>query len=290
MAKKIKILETFRDAIQGMAETIPTDTKIDIINSLLEVGFDYLDIGSYVSAKLIPQFADMDEVIEKINEPHKNTKLFALVANEKGASMASRVTRLDVLGYPFSTSETFLKKNINSNFDKSWRSVNKIQNTCVKTGKDLMVYLAMAFGNPYNDPVSIDICVKWTEKFVSLGVKNIHLSDIIGVATPIQIEEYYEILIHEFPEIEFGIHLHISEGDWYPKIQSAFNQGCHIFDGVISGLGGCPMTGYELLKNLPTSNLLEFAQKNNILTSVDSLLFEKSKLKTHETLFNNSTY
>lgn len=280
MAGTIKILETFRDAIQGLEMIVPTHTKVEIINSLLMVGFDYLDVGSFVSSRLIPQFHDMDKVMENIGQGQSNTKLFALVANEQGAKRASLVESLDVVGFPFSTSETFLKRNINADFTSAWKSVNEIQNECIRTGKEFMVYLAMAFGNPYNDPVGADICLAWAEKFHSLGIKNIHLSDIIGVATPPQIGKYYELLSRNLTDVEFGIHLHIHEEDWYPKVYAAYHNGCQIFDGVISGLGGCPMTGYEMLSNLPSSHLIDFARINNIHIQPDKEEFEFSKKTT----------
>lgn len=290
MAERVKILETFRDGVQGLKAFIPTDTKVEIINSLLEVGFDYLDVGSFVSSRIIPQFRDMELVLEQINSSDNKTRLFVLVGNEKGALQASRNDRINTLGYPFSTSETFLKKNINKGFDAAFKSLSTIQEKCVSAKKDLMVYLAMAFGNPYNDPVDVNICLHWAEKLQEIGIKNIHLSDIIGVATPNQIGNYFKLLSQEFPALETGIHLHVKEEVDYNKLQHAYDNGCRIFDGVISARGGCPMTGYEMLNNLSTSALLKFTNSQNLSTQINSERFNKSSILVDRKLAGYFSY
>lgn len=284
MGKGVKILETFRDSIQGLDYFIDTDVKIRILNSLLQVGYDFLDVGSFVSSRIIPQFSDMDAVLRKLDLAGTHTRLFALVANIKGALLANKYNSITILGYPFSTSESFLQRNINANFESSWRSVNEIQEECVKNNKDLMVYQAMAFGNPYGDPVDVDICLHWAEKFQSIGIKYIHLSDITGVSTPEQIGEYYSSLSRHFNEIEFGIHLHISEQLVLEKLDAAYRNGCLIFDGVISGWGGCPMTGYEMLRNLPGTKLLDYLNSQNIAHSIREKQFNEAKLITNALL------
>ncbi len=273
----MKILETPRDALQGLPDFIPTDKKIESLNEILKVGFDIVDIGSFVSGKAIPQFRDMKEVIEGLDISESKSELFILAANRKGGEIASGFEQVDIIGFPFSTSPTFLKRNINSDFEKSERIIDQLQNIAVKTNKKLFIYLSMAFGNPYGDPDSPDLIYEWTEKLVSKGINTIGLSDITGVSTPAMIAEIYSTLTREFPETEFGIHLHIKGDDWYDKIDAAYNNGCTIFDGVINGLGGCPMTGYELLGNLPTGNLVEYANKNDIHLLVDTEQFEKAK-------------
>lgn len=274
MAKTIKILETPRDAMQGLMEFIPTHKKVELINALLQVGFDILDVGSFVSGKAIPQLADTADVIKQIDISGSSTKLFVLVANLNGAKKATETKKIDYLGFPFSTSETFLMKNINVGFEKGWRLVNEMQALCVKNNKNLMVYLAMAFGNPYGDPVSIEIIHKFADKLSSIGIKIISLSDIIGVASPEMIGQTYALLTEKYPETEFGIHLHIKQNDWHDKIETAYQHGCRIFDGVINGFGGCPMTGYELLGNLPTMHLVDYAKKNGV-----EILIDERKLK-----------
>ncbi len=273
MSAEIKILETFRDAVQGLDHFIPTEKKIISINELLKVGFDILDVGSFVSPGIIPQFSDMDVVMRQIDTSGTTSELFVLVANKKGAEKAKEFDSINYFGFPFSTSETFLRKNINRDFESVWSDINEIQEICLKHNKTLIVYEAMAFGNPYGDPVNVEICLQWAEKFSDIGVGIIHLSDIIGVATPAQIAEYYQQLTVNYPTIEFGIHLHDDGKNWQEKVERAFQNNCKFFDGVISGLGGCPMTGYELLSNLQTSELLDFAQKMSIKTNINHEIF-----------------
>jgi hydroxymethylglutaryl-CoA lyase len=262
--RTLKILETPRDAMQGLHRLIPTHKKVELINALFKVGFDIVDIGSFVSPKAIPQMSDTGLVLDQIDLMRSRSKLFVLVVNTKGAVIASKYNQVSYIGFPFSSSPTFLKKNINSDFDKAWKSICSIQDICIKTNKEFMVYLSMAFGNPYDDPDNVELIFKWVEKLHKIGIKTISLSDIIGVATPEMVEQTYSVLTDQFSDIEFGIHLHIKEGDWYSKIDAAYRNGCKIFEGVINGLGGCPMTGYELLGNLPTGYILDYAKKNKI--------------------------
>jgi hydroxymethylglutaryl-CoA lyase len=264
MNKSITILETPRDAMQGLHRFIPTDKKVELINSLLKVGFDIIDVGSFVSLTAVPQMRDTAEVLERIEIKDSLSKLFVLVVNTKGALTASKYSQIRYIGFPFSPSPTFLKKNINSDFEKAWKTIISINDICLKTNKDFMVYLSMAFGNPYGDPEDIELIHHWTDKLNRLGIRFVNLSDIISVATPLKIGQIYSLLTKEFKDIGFGIHLHIKHDDWYEKIDSAYRNGCRIFDGVINGLGGCPMTGYELLGNLPTGNIFTWAKKNEI--------------------------
>jgi len=273
----MKILETPRDALQGLSDFIPTDKKIESLNEILKVGFDIVDIGSFVSGKAIPQFSDMIEVIEGIDISESKSDIFILAANRKGGEIAAGFEQVDIIGFPFSTSPEFLKRNINSDFEKSERIIDQLQNIAVKTNKKLFIYLSMAFGNPYGDSDSPDLIYEWTEKLILKGINTIGLSDITGVSTPAMIAEIYSTLTRDFPGTEFGIHLHIRGDNWYDKIDAAYSNGCTIFDGVINGLGGCPMTGYDLLGNLPTGNLVEYANRNDIPLSVDTEQFEKAK-------------
>jgi hydroxymethylglutaryl-CoA lyase len=260
----IQILETPRDAMQGLHRIIPTDKKVELINAILKVGFDIVDIGSFVSPKAVPQMSDTADVLEQIDAEGSKSNLFVLAVNVKGAVAASKYTQISYIGFPFSTSPTFLKKNINSDLAKAWKTVNDIQDTCVKANKNLLVYLSMAFGNPYNDPDDVELIFQWVEKFHKLGIKNISLSDITGVASVEKIKIIYTYLTNLFPTIEFGIHLHTRSNDWYNKIDTAYRTGCILFEGVINGLGGCPMTGYEKLGNLSTGKIMEWASKNAI--------------------------
>ncbi len=274
---KIKILETPRDAIQGLDSLIPLTKKVELMNSLLKVGFDILDVGSFVSPKAIPQMADTEEVIRQLDLSQTNTKLFVLTVSAKGGEKAASFENISYIGFPFSPSATFLKKNINSDFDKSMKTITDLQEICIRSNKTLIVYLSMAFGNPYGDSSGIEIIIKWVEKLQELGVSIISLSDITGVATPKMITEIFSSLSSKFPEIEFGLHLHTNRDDWYDKLDVAYKNGCRVFDGVINGLGGCPMSGYELLGNLPTGNIIEYAEKNNVFLQINKTEFLKSQ-------------
>ncbi|MEZ5082003.1 MAG: hypothetical protein R2750_00895 [Bacteroidales bacterium] len=274
--RKVKILETYRDALQSIPGFIPTDKKVQAINTLLEVNFDILDVGSFVSEKFVPQFKDMDAVLNQIQKGNSITEIFVLTATPEGANKAAQHKIIDIIGYPFSTSPTFLNKNINRNFDEAWVDIVKIQDICQKYNKDLMLYLAMAFGNPYGDPVEIKDIFSWVQKFSSIGITYISLSDIIGVASPQFIADAYQTFTTNFPDIEFGLHLHTKPNDWEQKIEAAYTNGCTIFDGVISGLGGCPMTGYEMLGNLPTAKLVDFFLKKGIPLQPGKDKFEKA--------------
>jgi len=265
----VKILETPRDAMQGLHRIIPTDQKVELINSLMQVGFDIVDIGSIVSEKAVPQMKDTLEVLDRINTAESSSKLFVLVVNSKGALSAAGINKVSYLGFPFSSSPTFLKKNINSDFDKAWKTINEIQNSCNKWNKQFLVYFSMAFGNPYGDPENAEIIYEWTEKLYQIGIRNISLSDITGVANPQKIENAFHYLTNKYPEIEFGLHLHTRGDDPVQKLNAAYHNGCRLFEGVINGLGGCPMTGYELLGNLPTSNILKWASSESIPVNVD---------------------
>lgn len=255
--------------MQGLHRIIPTGEKVELINALLKVGFDFVDVGSFASPKVIPQMSDTAEVLEKIELINSRSKLFVLVVNTKGANTASTYSQVSYIGFPFSPSPAFLKKNINSDFEKAWRTVCHIQDICVKTNKTFFVYLSMAFGNPYGDPDDVELIFNWVEKHSRIGIKIVSLSDIIGIATPEKIENVYSTLTHQYTGIQFGIHLHVKNNDWFQKIDAAYRNGCRIFEGVINGLGGCPMTGYEMLGNLPTGNIIEWAKKRNIPVGVE---------------------
>jgi hydroxymethylglutaryl-CoA lyase len=280
----MKILETPRDAMQGLHSLIPLEKKMELMDSMLKVGFDILDVGSFVSPKAIPQMANTAEVIRRLDLTDSDTKLFVLVATNKGGEKAADFKKISYVGFPFSTSEIFLRKNINSDFEKSIQTIAGLQEVCLQSNKTLIVYLSMAFGNPYGDPSGKEIILQWVDRLCSMGVSIISLSDIIGVATPEMIRDIYSSLSSEFPKIEFGLHLHTTGEDWVNKINAAHNNGCSIFDGVINGFGGCPMTGYELLGNLPTGNIIEFAEKNNISLKIDKEQFRKCRLKADEIL------
>jgi len=254
----IKIIECPRDAMQGIKTFIPTQLKIEYINVLLKVGFDVIDVGSFVSPRYVPQMADTAEVLEKIEWKKSATKLSVIVANERGAIEASRFPQVAYLGYPFSISETFQLRNTNSDMQKALKTVAAIKEVAEKKEKEFVVYLSMAFGNPYGDPWNIGMAEKWIAEVDRFRVKYISLSDTIGVAKPDVIEFFFQHLTKKFSHIEFGAHFHTTPDTWREKVEAAYKNGCKRFDGALKGYGGCPMAKDELTGNMPTENLVAY--------------------------------
>lgn len=273
----IKIIETPRDAMQGIKEFIPTSRKLEYIQALLAVGFDTLDFGSFVSPKAIPQLRDTAEIVEQLDLSQTNTKLLAIVGNTRGAEIASQFPQIKYLGYPYSISETFLRLNINSNFEKSFQQVSDILNICVKNGKELVLYISNAFGNAYGDNWSPKIVFEHVKKLNNLGIKIIPLSDTTGVGTFESIFQSFEAVVNEFSNIEFGAHLHTHHSNWHENIEAAYNAGCRRFDTVLNGLGGCPMSGKKLVGNLPTWNLIQFCQEMDEDINLDMAAFNQAQ-------------
>jgi hydroxymethylglutaryl-CoA lyase len=273
--ENLKIIECPRDAMQGIKEQIPTTTKVSYINELLKVGFDTIDFGSFVSPKAIPQLADTDKVLKKLNLSKTKSKLLAIVANERGADDACNFEEIDYLGYPFSISETFQQRNTNASIYKSVERLEYIANTAKKHNKELVVYLSMGFGNPYGDPWNSEIVVDWTEKINDrYGVEIIALSDTIGVATPGLITSLFNQLIPAMPTVEFGAHLHTTPDTYDEKLKASYNAGCRRFDGAIKGYGGCPMAADELTGNMPTEKMVDWFDKHNISTGINRTVLE----------------
>jgi len=270
----MKIIECPRDAMQGIKDFIPTAQKVAYLNSLLKVGFDTLDFGSFVSPKAIPQMRDTANVLSQLDD--SNTSLLAIVANQRGADEACSFERINFIGYPFSISEIFQQRNTNKSIDQSLSLVEKLQIKCEIYNKSLVVYLSMAFGNPYFEYWHEDIVAKWSEKLSDLGVKTIALSDTIGVSNPNNIKPLFSLLIQEYPQIEWGAHFHTHLESWREKIEVAYNSGCSRFDGAIKGYGGCPMAKDDLLGNMPTEKLLSFTQEKKIETGIKTLAFESA--------------
>ena len=270
----MKIIECPRDAMQGIKDFIPTAQKVAYLNSLLKVGFDTLDFGSFVSPKAIPQMRDTANVLSQLDD--SNSRLLAIVANQRGADEACSFERIDDLGYPFSVSENFQKRNTNKSIDQALSLVEQLQNTCEKYHKSLVVYMSMAFGNPYGEHWHEDIVAKWGEELSNLDVKIIALSDTIGVSNPNNIKPLFSLLIKEYPQIEWGAHLHTYSESWREKIEAAYNSGCRRFDGAIKGYGGCPMAKDDLVGNMPTEKLLSFTQEKKIETGINTLAFESA--------------
>lgn len=277
----LKLIECPRDAMQGLHDFIPTETKIAYINQLLKVGFDTIDFGSFVSPKAIPQMKDTAQVLAGLNLENSNSKLLAIVANKRGAEDACQFDEINFLGYPFSISETFQKRNTNSSIEESMGRVEEIQELALKSNKKLVVYISMAFGNPYGDPWNVEIAADWSRKLnEKLGIEILALSDTIGVSNRENITTLFEGLIKELPQVEFGAHLHSTPDTVHEKVDAAFKAGCSRFDGAIKGFGGCPMAKDDLTGNMPTEKMLDYFDKNKIGTNIDENEFQKSMQMT----------
>lgn len=275
------MVECPRDAMQGWKNFIPTKKKIEYLNTLLQVGFDILDFGSFVSPKAIPQMADTKEVIPQLKWQHAKTKLLAIIANKRGAEEASGYDAISYLGFPFSVSETFQQRNTNSSISESLERVKEIQEICVNTGKKLVIYISMGFGNPYGDPWSEAIVFEWVNKMVSLGIDIISLADTVGVATPQQVKTITNYVVHSLPEITIGVHLHSTPQNRAAKIDAALQAGCYRFDGALKGIGGCPMANDELVGNMDTEWMIDHFEKAGYSLSLDRSALEKaSRLAT----------
>ena len=265
----IKITECPRDAMQGIIPFIPTAMKVEYINTLLKVGFDMIDFGSFVSPKAIPQLSDTAEVVKNLDLTGTNTKLLAIIGNKRGAEIAVNFDEISYLGFPFSLSPTFLQLNIKSNICDALIAIEEIQNLCVNNKKELLVYLSMVFGNPYGDVITFKE-IKETIGFLrKIGVRKISLADTVGMGNAEIISDVFKKLIPYYPEIEFGMHLHSSPDSWYQKVDAAYQAGCRQFDSVILGLGGCPMSAKDLVGNLKTEDLVKYLEVNKILHNLD---------------------
>ena len=276
MAKEhIDIIECPRDAMQGIKQFIPTEMKIRYINSLMSVGFHTIDFGSFVSPKAIPQMKDTSLVIDGIDTKY-NTNLLAIVANKRGADDALCFEKITHLGYPFSISEIFQNRNTNRSIEDSKFVLDYLINKCQNKSKSLVVYLSMAFGNPYGEPWDIDIVMNYISFLIGIGVNTISLSDTIGIATDDNIGKIFKILTNQYSDVEFGAHLHVLPSKGLSKINSAFENGCRRFDGVIKGFGGCPMASEKLMGNLPTEKIINFIESKKLVTSINPLNFESA--------------
>ena len=277
MMRKVKIIECPRDAMQGIkSHFIPTEKKALYINSLLKVGFDTIDFGSFVSPKAIPQMRDTEAVLSRLELSNTNSKLLAIIANIRGANDASQFEEINYLGYPFSISENFQMRNTHKTITESISTLETVLNIADKSKKEVVVYLSMGFGNPYGDPWNIEIVGQWIEKLSNLGIKTLSLSDTIGSSTPDVIDYLFSNLIPLYPEIEFGAHLHTTPDKWHEKVDAAFKAGCNRFDGAIKGFGGCPMAKDELTGNMPTEKLLSYFTTQKVSTLLKPMSFESA--------------
>ncbi|HEX9601094.1 MAG TPA: hydroxymethylglutaryl-CoA lyase [Mariniflexile sp.] len=275
MSSEIKIIECPRDAMQGIKQFIPTEKKAQYIQSLLRVGFDTIDFGSFVSPKAIPQMVDTAEVLSMLDLSNTTSKLLAIIANTRGAEDACKHAEINYLGYPFSISENFQMRNTHKTIAQSVVTLSEILEVANKANKEVVVYISMGFGNPYGDPWNVGIVGEWTERLSNMGVKILSLSDTIGSSNPESIRYLFSNLIPQYTNIEFGAHLHTTASSWFEKVDAAYKSGCKRFDGAIQGYGGCPMAKDELTGNMPTEKLLSYftSQKNN---SLNALSFESA--------------
>ncbi len=265
----MQLIECPRDAMQGWPHFIPTKQKIKYINSLLKVGFDIIDFGSFVSPKSIPQMADTKEVIVKIKIENSKTKLLAIVANVRGAEEAVMYDEINFLGFPFSVSPTFQIRNTNSTMEESIKRVDEIQNLCIKTNKQLVIYLSMSFGNPYGDEYNEKILLHWADQMATKNIPIISLADTVGVASPEQISFALKTLVPKYPKIVFGVHLHSSLTNKKEKLEAALQAGCRRFDGALKGIGGCPMAQNDLVGNMDTEFMIDYFNDNHLHVNLD---------------------
>jgi hydroxymethylglutaryl-CoA lyase len=265
----LKLIECPRDAMQGWHHLIPTSEKIAYLNALLKVGFDTIDFGSFVSPKAIPQMADTREVVAQLDLSSGSSKLLAIVANVRGAEEAVTFEEISYLGFPFSVSETFQLRNTNKTIAESLEQVDAMQELCIKNRKELVIYISMGFGNPYGEPYSPEIVLKYVEEMVKMDIGIVSLADTVGVADPVTIANLFKHLVPAYPGIEIGAHFHAAPNNWKEKIMAAYNNGCKRFDSAMKGIGGCPMAKDELVGNLATENMIAFCKEQNEPLNLD---------------------
>lgn len=274
MSNTVKIIECPRDAMQGIKTFIPTEKKVKYIQSLLNCGFDTIDFGSFVSPRAIPQMVDTAKVLSQLDLSKTTSKLLAIVANVRGAMDASKHNSIDYLGYPFSISENFQMRNTHKTITESVATLEEILRIAGDSGKEVVTYISMGFGNPYGDPWNVEIVGEWTTRLAGMGVKILSLSDTVGSSTPEVIDYLFSNLIPKFPEIEFGAHLHTTPSKWHEKVDAAYKAGCRRFDGAVQGFGGCPMAKDELTGNMPTEKMLSYFTAVKADTNVNWMAFE----------------
>ncbi len=278
----MKLIECPRDAMQGLTRFVSTDLKIRYLNALLQVGFDTLDFGSFVSPKVVPQMADTAAVLAGLDVSNTRTKLLAIIANERGAAQASSHPEISYIGYPLSVSETFQQRNTNRSIEQAFIEVDHIQNLCLTTNKTLVVYLSMGFGNPYADPYSPELVGEFTERLVGMGVSHIAPSDTVGQSTPDGIGSLFRHLIRRFPSVEFGAHLHARPDQAADKIRAAWRAGVRRIDGALRGFGGCPFADDHLTGNVPTETIIEVLQQESVSIPINQDAWQQAMVLSEE--------
>ena len=286
----MKIIESPREAFQAYNTFIPLELKIRCINALMKVGFEIVEVGSIVSPKVIPQLSDTLDVIKNLDFSGNHSRLMVLLVNKKGAQQISEIDEITDICYPFPISESFAKRNLNSTIEICLETIDDIRNISIKANKTFILYISMAFGNPYGDEWNLEILSKWVEVFKNRGIRILPLSNVSLEVDAKKIAEVFSGLISQFPEMEFGLHLHTSNDNWYEKVEAAYNNGCQWFDAVMKGIGGCPMTGKEMLGNLATENLIQFLKiKNEIPSGFAYEAFIEAG-KVASIIYNNKNY
>lgn len=276
MSLPVKIIECPRDAMQGLHRFIPTETKVRYINTLLKVGFDTIDFGSFVSSKAIPQMADTARVVEQLDLTAGKSKLLAIVANTRGAEEAVRHAGIHYLGFPLSISETFQQRNTNKSIPEALNTLEEIKNICDKHRRQLVTYISMGFGNPYGDPYEVSLVTQFVDILITLGADVISLADTIGVAGSAEIESLFASVSRQFPNQEIGVHLHATPQTSLSKIEAAYRGGCRRFDGAVRGFGGCPMAKDDLVGNIATETILSFLEQEEIQPGLDKEAFSEA--------------
>ncbi|AYB34233.1 hydroxymethylglutaryl-CoA lyase [Chryseolinea soli] len=269
----MKLIECPRDAMQGLSTFIPTTLKVKYINQLLKAGFDTIDAGSFVSPKAIPQMRDTADVLNQLDWDGGPSKLLVIVANTRGAEEAATFESVTYLGFPLSMSETFQQRNTNKSIAEALQTLEAIKNICLRSGKKLVTYISMGFGNPYGDPYDAEGVAQFVDRLMILGSDVTSLADTIGVSTPPAIRSLFTTLSTRYPQAEIGVHLHSTPQAAREKIEAAYEAGCRRFDGAIKGFGGCPMANDDLVGNLATETILSYLQEKGVATGIDPTQF-----------------
>jgi hydroxymethylglutaryl-CoA lyase len=251
----VKLIECPRDAWQGLKRQIPTELKA--------AGFKHIDAVSFVSPKAVPQMADSEKVLEQVSPPN-DVEIIGIVVNEKGADRAIATGRATTLGYPSSISETFLRKNQNQTLEESYKTLESIKTKADASGLGMVVYISMAFGNPYGDPWDENELRRAVEKVAALGVRSISLADTVGVADPHLIRRVVQSITNQYADYDVGVHLHSTPGEAAAKVLAAYDAGCRRIDSAVGGLGGCPFAQDALVGNIPTESVISALQQRGI--------------------------
>lgn len=264
MEDQVVLVDCPRDAIQGLHHFIATDKKVKHINRLIESGlFDVIDFGSFVSPKAVPQLADTKDVLAGVVKDDR-VKLLAIVANLRGVQDAVQEEKIDLIGYPFSISETFQLRNTNRGLEESYRQLKEMKALADAYGKVLVVYISMAFGNPYNDPWSAVLVEEWIDKLMQLGITEFSLADTTSEANATQITDLFGLVRTRYPQLAVGAHFHAKREDSLAKVRAAYDAGCRKFEGALLGYGGCPFAKDDLVGNIPSEILLDLFGRGSL--------------------------